>query len=149
MVDTRGRRSFLFKQAYRRNASSISTMICRISFTIGRTITCPDSGFIPCSIRSRLCCKNESFDAYLPLGSHLGPIKCPLVQPYKKGLLHSNSSELAVPEMRQNGQDMGWASQKLFACFLRAQKALSFHRALVVLRVRWLVVSLVVYVRRK
>ncbi len=56
-------------------------VICRILFPIGRTITCPESGFIPCSIGSKLCCKNESFDAYLLLWSHLGTIKCPLVHP--------------------------------------------------------------------
>jgi hypothetical protein len=48
---------------------------------IGRIITCPERSFIPCSIGSKLCCKNKSFDAYLLLWSHLGTITCPLVHP--------------------------------------------------------------------
>ncbi len=54
-------------------------MICRISFPIGRTITCPGVGFLPCFIGSKLYCKNESFDAYLLPWSNFGTIKRPLV----------------------------------------------------------------------
>src|SRR5712691_6440764 len=54
-------------------------VICRISFPVGRTTTCPGVGFLPCFIGSKLCCKNESFDAYQLLWSHLGTIKRPLV----------------------------------------------------------------------
>jgi hypothetical protein len=70
-------------------------------------VNCPVVGFFPHFIATGRCHRISCFDAYPLPWSSLGSITCPLVYLAKKRLQHPDISELAVSEMRQNGQDMG------------------------------------------